>query len=1169
MSKLVTHFVWLLTLCVAGATHASYPVYADGDLAPLGTPDGLINGTDYLVATRSALGLVTVTELELSHGDLYPPGAPDGVINFQDLLLLQQRLLAPSANIYVENLDLFVDGAATLSGEVDGNSASTTVTVGGYTSAGATVTNDPNFTEPSGNTLWHVAVSGGTANAYLGTANLGANPVLDSGFDLSGAGLGQLVFDIKVNSLSAGTVLTVKIDSGYPNLGQLALSPSQYTVGSWRRVVIDFADLLADPGPGAGLDLNNVVNAFVIEVTGGNADLYLDNIFVTRACPEVGGCSASVKTKPSTADSDGDGVIDSNDLCPDTPAGSEVDVNGCVIVFNDADNDGVEDSVDSCPNTPAGSTVDSNGCVIVFNDADNDGVGDSVDLCPGTEPGSTVDSDGCPVIENEVAIGEGDILIGGAGSSRPGYALYVFDNDPASAGSNCNDGCASNWPPLLITDGSASGTSRLGTIVRNDGSVQATYDGRPLYFFAGDASPGDSSGQGLGGVWWLATVVITNNPFVELYDENTVLEPIASFVRDDGVVVTRFGDRGRDRHAKDIGYYDPDNIYNSDHYDHWLAHYWEYRTARIQLEDHVPNGQSLIRATYITESELGAKEFRVWFSGVITTGQFHFNPVATYVGRGTWNDDFEKISDSGHQFMYTLDITEQWKDVAVYNTPLQAGVNMEFEISQFLLNPPAGARKNYYGTSYVYVIGTAGLSPFEWDRSFNAPFASNDGTPIPPKGLLGGDGTLGYNYSEEPAGRFMSMPTNLSPGNAQPFVRGRRIHHTNFEDGSHGERSDNPVWSEQIGKAGNHYINNSCASCHVRNGRALVADEGENLDKWVFHVADANGNADPLTGKILQPSQTGTGTPEGTVKLAAWTELPGGLRSPNYVFSKGTPARFSARIAPQLVGLGLLDAVPESSILEWADPADANGDGISGRAAVSEDPVTGADRLGRFGYKAAKSSVRHQVAAALNTDIGVMTSVLPTPDCGSQQTSCGNTGQELSDAQLDDLVKYISLLGVGARRDYDSTSGETIFADIGCESCHRDTLTTSEYHPLAELRSQTIRPYTDMLLHDMGDGLADNLGEGTATGAEWRTAPLWGLGHARSVMLGDAKANDLVSLARSPDDINRIGYLHDGRARTIDEAIRWHGGEALNAKTAYESLSSEDKTRLLDFLNSL
>ena len=718
---------------------------------------------------------------------------------------------------------------------------------------------------------------------------------------------------------------------------------------------------------------------------------------------------------------------------------------------------------------------------------------------------------------------------------------------------------------LLALVGCGSGGSSSEA---SDGSTSANNNTSGTNTGTGTSNPVDnntSSNQNNGSQ--------TNTALKALFDENTVLEPIASYVREDGVVVTRIGDRGRDRHAKE----NTDN----NRYDHYLAHYWEYRTARIQLEDYVPNGQSLIRATFITEAKLGAREFRVWFSGLTTPGQFHFNPQkeeekvsqletgVKYIGKGTWNDDFVKVSEAGLQHKYELDIVNQWQNGGQFQPDLTVGTNMEFEVSQFLLSPPAGTRLNYYGTTFVYTIGQPDVVPFEWQRGVNKAGGSNDGTPIGAKGLLGGKGTLGFNYSGEPAGRFMQMATNLSHSNAQPFVRGRRVHHTNFEDGVHDERADNPIWTEQIGKAGDHYINHSCAACHVRNGRALVADVGGSLDKWVFKVGDANGNADPQIGKVLQPEQSGAGAHEGDVTLGAWTELANGLRSPNYIFSRGTPAQFSARIAPKIVGVGLLEAVPEVTILGMADPDDADGDGISGRAAGVTDPATGDLRLGRFGYKAGTFSVKHQAASALNTDIGVMTSLLPNPDCGSQQVNCGNAVQELADDQLDDLVKYLSLLGVPARRNYSGTSGETIFDNIGCAACHTPTLTTSDFHPLAELRSQTIHPYSDLLLHDMGSGLADNLGEGDASGSEWRTTPLWGLGHDRSVMLGDAKANDTVSLAGDANDVNRIGYLHDGRARTIDEAIRWHGGEALNAKNAYEALSETDKAKLLAFLNSL
>lgn len=865
------------------------------------------------------------------------------------------------------------------------------------------------------------------------------------------------------------------------------------------------------------------------------------------------------------ADSDNDGVDDSSDQCPGTSPGASVDASGCVPV--DTDNDGVIDSVDSCPNTPSGSNVNANGCAT--NDTDNDGVLDGLDQCPNTPNNDIVGPDGCTVILDGIEVSSANgLLVGGPESAQPGFVLYVFDNDLSAPGSsNCTGGCATNWPPLMVTDGLASGVNNLASISRAEGQ-QVVYNGRPLYYYIGDNNAGDNNGDGAGGVWH--TVALSGVEAIEpLYNSSTALEQATSYVRADGVVVTRFGDRGRDRHAKDIGYYDPNNIYNSDHYDHWLAHYWEYRTARIQFEDYVPNGQSLIRATYITESRLGVKEFRVWFNGTTTTGQFHYNPAAVQIDSGTFNNNFEKISSSGNQYKYTVDITERWKNVATFNEPLAVGMNMEFEISQFLINPPAGTRKNYYGTGFLYVVGTPGLAPFEWQRGVSDSLGTNDGTPIPAAGLLGGDTTLGYNYSEEPAGRFIQMATNLSHVNAQPFVRGRRIHHTSFVTGIHDERNDNPVWSQQAGKAGNHYVNESCAKCHVRNGRALVADVGGSLDKWVFKVGDANGNPDPLIGSVLQTSQI-SGAGEGSVTLGPWTELPNGLRSPNYVFSNGTPARFSARIAPQLVGLGLLEAVEESTILALADPDDSNNDGISGRPALATDPVSGAMRLGRFGYKAATFSVEHQSASAFNTDIGVMTSLFPTPDCGSAQTTCGSSGAELTDSDLNDLVKYVSLLGVGARRDYANTTGETLFNNAGCESCHQDTMTTSDFHPLTELRSQTIHPYTDLLLHDMGPGLADSLGEGNATGSEWRTAPLWGLGLSRNVQLGDAKANDSVSLARDPvNDPNRVGYLHDGRARTIDEAIRWHGGEAEASKQAYEALTQAQRNAVLAFLNSL
>jgi predicted lipoprotein with Yx(FWY)xxD motif len=446
------------------------------------------------------------------------------------------------------------------------------------------------------------------------------------------------------------------------------------------------------------------------------------------------------------------GVLDDIDLCPATPVGTAVGSIGCAIpsIPLDTDNDGVFDNIDVCPATPAGTGVDSVGCAIVL-DSDGDGVFDDLDLCADIPQGDTVNTDGCsevlPIGADEVTSSNGK-LVGGVDTSLAGFTLYVFDNDQSSPlSSNCNGAFAVNWPPLLMTDSEPRGVNYLGTIDRNDGSKQITYQTRPLYFYQGDTAVGQVNGDNIAN--WHSVDYQNISSITALYDDSTVLVPMVSFVRDDGVVVTRVGDRGRDRHAKDIT--------SSDHYDHYLAHYWQYRTARIQLEDFVPNGESRIRATFITEAELGAREFRVWFWGR-TTGQFHFNPQkeeskvsqletgVKYLGRGTWNDNFEKTSEQGHQFKYELDIVNQWKNGGQQQPDLVVGTNMEFEISLFLLNLPAGARLNYYGTSFVYVIGQPGLAPFEWQRGVDYDGGgSNDGTPIPESGLLGGDTTLGYN----------------------------------------------------------------------------------------------------------------------------------------------------------------------------------------------------------------------------------------------------------------------------------------------------------------------------------------------------------------------------------------------------------------------------------------
>ncbi|NNF17103.1 MAG: c-type cytochrome [Gammaproteobacteria bacterium] len=759
------------------------------------------------------------------------------------------------------------------------------------------------------------------------------------------------------------------------------------------------------------------------------------------------------------------------------------------------------------------------GAPVTFDfDADDDGVLDVQDLCPNTPPGSAVDSSGCVIIQqvSEVASAN-DILVGGPGSPSPGYTLYVFDNDIGSPGSTCNGGCATAWPPLLVNDDGASGAASLSTVVRDDGTLQVAYEGRPLYFYAGDVNPGDTNGQGLGGVWW----IVGYTPLYEaLFDDTTALEPA---LQEDTptALVSRLADRARDRHAREDQF---------QAYDHWLSFYWEHRTAEIEIVDTVGRSGDTITFNVTTEWPVNPLEAELRF--------FHLN-AAIYANNGimTAVPSLDVPGETRRHYTRSANFNP------LTGMPLQVGDRMEFELSQFLTGTPNG-RDNYYGTAILYVVGE-GVVPWE------AQGAAQNSFPLPVAGRIGGGTTLSYQYSDEPDNHFIQMPTNLSNINGQVFVEGRRVHHTDFGDGTHNEAPDNDPFPVLAGLLGSNYVNRSCVACHERNGRALPPAVNQDLNQYVVSVSDPDGNPDAMLGSVLQPLST-SGASEGSVQISSWTDS-GGLRSPNFTFSGTAPTNFSARIAPQLVGMGLLEAIVETDLQNLADPDDLDSDGISGRLRIVTDPVTGQPRVGRFGWKASQATVKQQVAAALNGDIGVMTTIRPNPDCGASQSGCGPSGSEIAGEHLDKLSAYVSLLGIRARRNLDdpqALQGETLFATAGCNSCHVETFQTSPYHPHAELRNQTIHPYTDLLLHDMGPGLADTLVENNVANSEWRTPPLWGIGLTSGVSGGEA-------------------YLHDGRARNLSEAILWHGGEAETAKLAFEAMSADDKNALIAFLNSL
>lgn len=378
------------------------------------------------------------------------------------------------------------------------------------------------------------------------------------------------------------------------------------------------------------------------------------------------------------------------------------------------------------------------------------------------------------------------------------------------------------------------------------------------------------------------------------------------------------------------------------------------------------------------------------------------------------------------------------------------------------------------------------------------------------------------------------------------------------------------------------FNNASCAGCHLRNGRGLPekgqllvrvsSKEGEVGDETSASVTDLDpvlyqyhpeaavslGNAPPVKGLGTQIQEQGTygHAPEATVEIQ-WRKQTGtyadgsqySLRSPEMqiTLQDGRPlpddAMTSPRIPPPVFGLGLLEVVPEETILALADPEDSDGDGISGRPNQVWDVETETTTLGRFGWKANNPNLRQQTASAYVNDMGVTNPLFPE----------GQNPPDIDEEILKQATFYVQSLAVPARTLLDDAKvqrGEKLFAQANCTACHLSELKTGQQAISKTLVKQTIHPYTDLLLHDMGPGLADGRPDFLASGSEWRTPALWGLGLTQTVLPYSS-------------------YLHDGRARTLEEAILWHGGEAEASKEDFRQMPKADRTALVRFLRSL
>ncbi len=361
----------------------------------------------------------------------------------------------------------------------------------------------------------------------------------------------------------------------------------------------------------------------------------------------------------------------------------------------------------------------------------------------------------------------------------------------------------------------------------------------------------------------------------------------------------------------------------------------------------------------------------------------------------------------------------------------------------------------------------------------------------------------------------------------------------------------------------------ACASCHVRDGRGSP-EAGEVGLLFRLGLLDGESQVpDPVYGGQFQDRGI-LGVPaEGTV-TRLFVEEEGSfedgerfsLRRPVFEFEDlahgpiSVEILVSPRLAPAVFGSGLLEAIPEQDILGSADPGDGDGDGISGRPNMVIDVVSGETMLGRFGWKANVASVEEQVAAAFVGDIGITSDLFSQEECTQAQAECqaapSGGDPEIPADRFEKVVFYTRTLAVPARRDLDNqdvVAGAGHFADLGCSNCHQPRQETGD-SGIDALANQVIFPYTDLLLHEMGPGLADGRPDGQATGSEWRTPPLWGIGLTETVS-GDTF------------------FLHDGRARNLEEAILWHGGEAEPAANSYKALSASQRSELIAFLESL
>lgn len=474
------------------------------------------------------------------------------------------------------------------------------------------------------------------------------------------------------------------------------------------------------------------------------------------------------------------------------------------------------------------------------------------------------------------------------------------------------------------------------------------------------------------------------------------------------------------------------------------------------------------------------------------------------------------------------------------------------------------------------------LSPAERDRVAAVTAQTTDFTkPEAFEVMQGGAGTSRKLVNQD---AFSNFSANLSFEQEETFKLGNALFRKLWVS--------SPSSTQASDGLGPLFNARACQSCHLKDGRGHPPEGAADATSMFLRLSRAPRTPqeqdlirskvilnlpDPVYGGQLQDLAVPGMQAEGrmvvdyeafSVSLDDGTEVP--MRRPTYSVTDlaygplDVTTTLSPRVTPAMIGLGLIEQIHPADILARADPDDADGDGLSGRASIVRDPATGALALGRFGWKAQNPTIRAQTAGAFSGDIGISSPDHPENwgDCTEAQADCraaphgaqprlGET--EAPDPVLDLVTFYSQHLAVPARRDVDDQQvlrGKAIFHGLGCAACHTPKYVTRKDAADPTLAFQLIWPYSDFLLHDLGPGMADWQPVGDARGGEWRTQPLWSIGLTKTVS-------------------GHTFFLHDGRARNLTEAILWHGGEAEAATDGFKALPKADRDALVRFLESL